>query len=569
MKKTIYTIMISVIMLLAGQITQVNAQCVDFTANMGLAWTDLNTAFGGAPCDDGTGCQFMELTAFEIFASEAYVLNGFVAGGEYSFSACNGAGGNAWVIDFTIVAPSGAIDAFGAGDGDGCTISWTASEDGQYTIIINEEDNCGGGPNIATSNGFPAVNCLSGTPCAAPEPCSAGVLTTAGEIDICNANELFTIEVEGEAIPTGGNLLLSSIPLTGASGANNGNAFDVGLPVGANPISLNWDLNGFLAQNGSAPYMGPWAFIVSTQDAAGTVCSQTADTLFVNFGPDGASCDPASNICDAGTLQTVGEVSICDAAGTFEITATNDTIPTGGNYGFSASNILGGTGGTGGVLNFLSGTNTINYDSDLNGFLSTGLMAPPLSGTWVFRGLVADAANNICAITTDSLIVSFGTESPSIVDFTTNGIDDLTVTATGGVMPYSYLWDDPAAQTTQTAVGLEPGIGYSVTIVDANGCIVDGESPFSVNTNTISSLSDYSISPNPSNGSFIVDLNFEENSLIEIDIMDITGKVIREASQTASSTTFNFNLQNVPAGMYFINIAVGHESMTQRIVISK
>ncbi|MEZ4932093.1 MAG: hypothetical protein R2788_08250 [Saprospiraceae bacterium] len=30
--------------------------------------------------------------------------------------------------EFTIVAPSGMIDAFGLGDGDGCTISWTASE---------------------------------------------------------------------------------------------------------------------------------------------------------------------------------------------------------------------------------------------------------------------------------------------------------------------------------------------------------------------------------------------------------------------------------------------------------
>lgn len=49
--------------------------------------------------------------------------------------------------------------------------------------------------------------------------------------------------------------------------------------------------------------------------------------------------------------------------------------------------------------------------------------------------------------------------------------DDGTATATGltGEAPFTFLWDDPLAQTTSTAVGLAAGI-YSVTVTDNAGC---------------------------------------------------------------------------------------------------
>jgi len=44
-----------------------------------------------------------------------------------------------------------------------------------------------------------------------------------------------------------------------------------------------------------------------------------------------------------------------------------------------------------------------------------------------------------------------------------------TVTGGGGVGPYTYLWDDPLLQNTQTATGLCAGI-YNVIVTDVNGC---------------------------------------------------------------------------------------------------
>lgn len=43
-----------------------------------------------------------------------------------------------------------------------------------------------------------------------------------------------------------------------------------------------------------------------------------------------------------------------------------------------------------------------------------------------------------------------------------------TVNVTGGVPPYSYLWNDPATQTSATAINLCPGT-YTVTVFDGSG----------------------------------------------------------------------------------------------------
>jgi len=54
-----------------------------------------------------------------------------------------------------------------------------------------------------------------------------------------------------------------------------------------------------------------------------------------------------------------------------------------------------------------------------------------------------------------------------------SGINDGTASASpsGGIPPFTYLWDDPAAQTTATANGLSIGT-YTVLITDSIGCII-------------------------------------------------------------------------------------------------
>jgi len=76
----------------------------------------------------------------------------------------------------------------------------------------------------------------------------------------------------------------------------------------------------------------------------------------------------------------------------------------------------------------------------------------------------------------DSILISEPTAlSASVLgdSITCNGGCDGSATAivTGGLPPYTYLWDDGFSQTTATAITL-CAQGYSVQIIDSNGCII-------------------------------------------------------------------------------------------------
>ncbi|MFH1120841.1 MAG: gliding motility-associated C-terminal domain-containing protein [Bacteroidota bacterium] len=89
----------------------------------------------------------------------------------------------------------------------------------------------------------------------------------------------------------------------------------------------------------------------------------------------------------------------------------------------------------------------------------------------VYMVTVTDATGNVSTASVtisepDELLVNVSGTNP-----TTPGGNDGQATAnvTGGTAPYTYLWDDPAAQTTASATGLTAGT-YQVVVTDAHGC---------------------------------------------------------------------------------------------------
>lgn len=146
-----------------------HAQCLTWVnPNSTGGWSDFVTEFNGAPCATGGVCPFNEITDFEVWADEAYAMTNIQAGGTYTFSACNGVGGSAWPLSFTIINPSGTPDAFGLDAGSTCALTWTASETGTYLIVVSEQGACGTSSNQDTDNGFPAITCVASaaTACA-------------------------------------------------------------------------------------------------------------------------------------------------------------------------------------------------------------------------------------------------------------------------------------------------------------------------------------------------------------------------------------------------------------------
>ena len=74
----------------------------------------------------------------------------------------------------------------------------------------------------------------------------------------------------------------------------------------------------------------------------------------------------------------------------------------------------------------------------------------------------------------------------------------VTTSPTGGVAPYSYVWQ-PGGQTTQTVNGLSPG-SYTVTVTDATGCAVALDTvvvPNGTPPNAVFQLNPFPVAPFP------------------------------------------------------------------------
>ena len=322
------------------------AQCTT-AAN---TYTDLNGA-GGAPCFDGTTCAITDpdftTAGFGVYGSEAYLLDNVQAGADYVYSQCTGIGAGNWIPSITIVAPSGAVDAFNPGTtGDfaaNCSISWTATESGTYSIIIHEAGAvCG--TALAVDNGNPTVTCgATPAPCNIV-PCEAGVLDiSSSPLSLC-PGEAYDLTTDGSESTNGAFAVLLS-PQAGASGGLNDALFLS--PIQTFPLTgIDNDLGGLLSANSLPPLLGTWAFYTlaynDLNDAQGSVCSISADSVMVTFLASTApQCIPCT--ADAGTLTAV-ETPVCLVGGSATIAATpngNSVVPAGYSTGYAVTDANG------------------------------------------------------------------------------------------------------------------------------------------------------------------------------------------------------------------------------------
>ncbi|MCZ4410779.1 hypothetical protein O3Q51_18325, partial [Cryomorphaceae bacterium 1068] len=297
---------------------------------------------GGAPCADPAPAT-NAITAFEIWKAESYLMANVQAGATYEFSACNsaagvGLGGTVWDIDYTIVAPSGAIDAFGLDAGSICAITWTATESGEYTIIINEAGNCGATTGLTVDNGFPQITYLGGGSC--PDPvtaCEAGTFDAATiPTEVCPF-VAFDYAATGVSIPNSPvageyAITFDAVPGSGAGGpfgAEPDPSFilTLGAPgAGAENEDVLVSIDNVLTTAGGAPAMtGEW-ILTGGVVVAGVFCdSLTAVTVDFLTAAD-AGCEPVT-ACEAGVVDQAGiDNDLCPDE-TTDYSLTGFTIP--------------------------------------------------------------------------------------------------------------------------------------------------------------------------------------------------------------------------------------------------
>ncbi|MEM6723257.1 MAG: T9SS type A sorting domain-containing protein [Bacteroidota bacterium] len=448
-----------------------NEICINTT---GLIIDDFNTVFGGAPVSSSQGCPVQELNSLEVQPGQTYAINSIQAGQDYVFSACNGPNGNCmggqnWNLQFTIIAPSGAIDGFGLDASSDCSISWTASESGPYQVIVNEEGFCGNSPNIGIGNGYPSITCdqFGNLPClqdcipgfsavvTPPNPCQ-GIETSDISISVSGGNApytfnwsngattssvsnlsngLYTVAVsDTDNCPYHYTFFINEAPIINLTGTvdivQNGctGPFDISIaPIGGlPPYTYQWS-NGMTNASLSNLPEGSYACTVIDQNGCSSVQS-SIDAFY----------PPPLILSKIGTFENDIECNGEQNGGIF-------TNPDGGTppYTYQWSN--GST--TKNILNLGPGSYTLTL-TDAQGctLIAPGfevLDPPPI----LLDGVATIIQPVLC----------FGEESGAI---------DLTIQ--GGIPPYEYEWSN--GEVTEDISNLESEI-YWCEVVDDNGCI--------------------------------------------------------------------------------------------------
>lgn len=214
----------------------------------------------------------------------------------------------------------------------------------------------------------------------------------------------------------------------------------------------------------------------STQSACGlTTGSATVSVTSGGTAPftylwnGGSTAATATNLGYGLKTVTVTDFVGCTSTANVSVSEVNTPTITLGSVTNSACY---GNGSANGAITIAITGGTTPYTYAWSNSATTQNLSNLVAGTYSL--LVTDGSNckatfNATVGEPDSLkVVAASTVSPTCGNF--DGAAKATVT--GGVAPYTYLWDS-GSQTTQTATSLPAGT-YSVVVTDAHGCTKSG-----------------------------------------------------------------------------------------------
>ncbi len=134
-----------------------------------------------------------------------------------------------------------------------------------------------------------------------------------------------------------------------------------------------------------------------------------------------------------------------------------------------------------------------------------------------------------------------------------NNDGTINLQVTGGVPPYSYLWDDNS--TDKNRIGLGEG-DYSFVVTDSNGCTF--ESSVQILATSLSDsdafVEKFEVFPNPSLNQTNVELKFDEKIEGSLKLIDYSGKVIRIHNISFKSGMVTFDVGDLSSGVYFLKL---------------
>lgn len=341
------------------------------------------------------------------------------------------------------------------------------------------------------------------------------------------------------------------VTFTDVDGCTGSDTFNVGNPALPNvtaapvltyngsPISCNGESDGEATATGSG---GTGAYTYMWDATAGSQTTATAGSLAA--GVYDVTVVDAAN-CSASVAVTLTEPSALATTPNSPINVSCN----GGSDGLASMSISGGT-------------------APYTYLWSNGATTDSLSGVPAgnYMATVTDA--NGCEVISGNISVSEPTLLTSTA--TDNGNGTATAVGNGGTAGYTYQWDAAAGnQTTAMATGLTNNTTYSVTVTDANGCTsVSTVTVTIVGVNHIAFLNNLSIFPVPASTKVFVELDMDQTKEVSIRILNVTGQTVLEQNLgTIQSEKIELNTAELTTGVYMININLGAENITKKLII--
>ncbi|NUO02156.1 MAG: T9SS type A sorting domain-containing protein [Saprospiraceae bacterium] len=144
----------------------------------------------------------------------------------------------------------------------------------------------------------------------------------------------------------------------------------------------------------------------------------------------------------------------------------------------------------------------------------------------------------------------------------------ITITATSGLAPYTYLWEsdgNSGDNLENLAIG-----DYSITVTDKAGCsdVIEATVDIAVATSEPNSLiSDLRLAPNPTSGDALLHVVFRETTDARITLLNNVGQVLFETrDQNVREGNYRLDLSNLDGGLYLVRIVAGGKVHTEKLV---
>ncbi len=315
-------------------------------------------------------------------------------------------------------------------DSKGCTLIKTViiTEPPVLTVTNLVSDvSCNGGADgsvTASVSGGTAPFTYSWTGSSSTTSVASGLTAGTYNVTVTDANGC---TVSASSTVSQPPLLTGTTTSTNATvfGASNGTA-TVAPSGGTTPYTYSWSPSGGTTANATGLAAG--TYTVTVTDAEG--CVITLPVIITQPDPLVVTTTQVNVLCNGGNN------------GSIAATVSGGTTP----FTYSWSPVAGSSPS---ITGLTAGTYTLSV-TDANG------------GT----------AGTSVIITEPTILTSVNTEVPVNCFGASTG--SATVNASGGITPYTYSWT-PGGSTAATATGLAAGT-YTVTVTDANGCIISGTS---------------------------------------------------------------------------------------------